>query len=100
MTALASFSGRVQGRPHVRGGVAGPDGRSVPVLCLDIVPEGGASTAPVHVRQPFPHSDWRGCEAAARRIQPGQHITVQAPIDALRLTITAAAHIITTHPEQ
>lgn len=95
----AIFTGTVVGRPDVRSLPTGQDGQVVPVLCLELLSDSGACTVPVRVQQPFPAGAWAQCRAAARRLQPGQHITVHAPIKALRLLINGAAHIQSKKPK-
>ena len=91
-TALAEFSGCITAKPIVRTRPAGPNGLDVPVLCLDIS-TGGALAAAIHIEQPFAPGAHAACEIAAKRLKQGQHITVQAPLHALRLFVGAAAHI-------
>ena len=94
----AQFTGTVVGRADVRSLPAGKDGQSVPVLCFEIAGDSGACPVPMRIQQHFPPGAWPACEAAARRIQPGQHITVAAPLTALRLFINGAVHIHSDKP--
>ena len=65
---------------------------AVPVLCLELVTD-TPLRLPVHVEQPFPAGHFAQCEAAARRLRKGQHVTVQAPVLGWRLIAANATHI-------
>ncbi|MFD1709055.1 hypothetical protein ACFSF0_00390 [Ottowia flava] len=90
----ATFHGTLVARPEVRYLPAGKDGLPVPVLCLRLRNEGLGSN-PITVQQHFKAGATRQCEAAARRLKPGQQLTVEAPLTALQLTVAGAAHIHT-----
>jgi hypothetical protein len=94
--ATTLLTGIVVGPAQVRTRPAGPGGRWVPVLCLQLQAEGACPT-PIRIEQPFTAATREQCEAAARRFRPGLHVTVEAPLSALRLTVAGAAHI---HPTQ
>jgi len=71
---------------------------AVPVLCLELVTDTPLGL-PVHVEQPFPAGHFAQCEAAARRLRKGQHVTVQAPVLGWKLLATNASHIHTDNDE-
>ena len=91
MNALAQFAGRIASTPQVRARTD-KEGHTVPVLCLELTAD-GATAAQVHVEQPFPINQFEHCRAAAHRFKPGQHVTIEAPMQALRLVVREAAHI-------
>lgn len=75
------------------------DGEHVlPVLCLDLITD-TPLRLPVHVEQPFPPGHFAQCEAAARRLRKGAHVTVQAPVLGWRLVAANATHIHTDNDE-
>ena len=98
MNALAQFTGRISTTPQVR---ARTDkrGYTVPVLCLELTADGATTAGELHVEQPFPINQFERCRAAAHRFKPGQHVTVQAPTEALCLVVREAAHIHIDKPE-
>lgn len=89
--AALALAGRVLGPARVRCRPVGTDGRSVPVLCVEMQCDGPAA-APVRVEQAFPADAWPQCEAAALRFAAGQHVRVEGPITEMRLTL-GATHI-------
>lgn len=92
ITATLRYTGTLTAPPQVRTRVSSPDGHTVPVLCLALASDGPLH-APIHVEQPFPAGEHAQCEAAARRLKPGMHLTVEAPTHAMRLVLADAAHI-------
>jgi len=91
--ATTLLTGIVVGPAQVRTRPAGPGGRDVPVLCLQLQAEGACPT-PIRIEQPFTAATREQCEAAARRFRPGLHVTVEAPLSALpahRNDVTDAA---------
>lgn len=67
---------------------------AVPVLCLELVTD-TPMRLPVHVEQPFPRGHHAQCEAAARRLKKGLHVTVQAPVVGWKLIAANATHVHT-----
>jgi hypothetical protein len=93
----AHYTGRLLRAPEVRTKVIDQEGHAVPVLCLDIESD-SPLRLPIHVEQPYPLDHHAQCQAAARRLSKGMHITVEAPMVGVRLVVGNATHIHTSQP--
>ena len=91
----AQYTGHLLRPPEVRTKVIDGEGHAVPVLCLDIESD-SPMRLPIHVEQPYPADHHAQCQAAARRLTKGMHITVEAPMVGVRLVVSNAVHI---HPQ-
>ena len=92
---MAQFSGTLTCNAEVRHLVLDAQGTTVPCIEFQLQTD-SALRLPLQVRQCFRPDQHRAAEAAARRYRKGQHVTVQAPVLDLRLTVPNAAHIHTT----
>jgi hypothetical protein len=88
---VRAFSGQLLHHAEVRTALD-EAGRTVPCIQFELASDGPAHL-PIRVQQLFPHGNTFAAEAAARRYRKGAHVTVQASVLGLRLTIPAAHHI-------
>ena len=91
-TADLEYTGTLLHAAEARSKVLDHDGRTVPVLCLDIELDNALRTL-MHIEQPFPADQHAQAKAAAHRFKKGMRITVQAPLIGVRLIATNATHI-------
>ena len=96
VTALVEYTGTLVHAAEARTAIHPGDGLTVPVLCLDIELDGGMHNR-MHVEQPFPFGHFMQAEAAAHRLKKGMRVTVQTPLQAIKLFALACAHIHTHH---
>lgn len=93
------FTGTLLEHAQVRQKAIDPEGHMVPALCLDI-----ALDCPQRNRlqaiQLFTADQQHACEAAAQRYRKGAHVTVDAPLAALRMLATRTTHIHVHQPEE
>lgn len=90
------YSGRLVRAAEARNKLIDGEGHVVPVLCLDIESD-SPMRLPIYIEQPFPLDHHAQCQAAARRLPKGTHITVEAPLVGVRLVVSNATHI---HPQK
>jgi len=96
VTGIGEYTGTLLHHAEARTAVLGSDGRSVPVLCLDLELANKLRTH-MHVEQPFAFGQHSQAQAAARRLTKGTRVTVQAPLLGTRLVVTNTTHIHTHH---
>jgi hypothetical protein len=97
----AQYTGTLIHPAEARTGLLDQQGKSVPVLCLDIELDNITHNL-LHVEQPFPDGNFSQCQAAARRLKEGARVTVTAPLVGMRLVARNATHIhvIQEHAQQ
>ncbi len=93
----AEYTGVLLHRAEARINVLDNEGRTGPVLCLDLRLENSFHNT-LHVEQPFPTDQFAQCTAAAHRLKKGMRVTVHAPLVGMRLVARNATHIH-THPD-
>lgn len=91
-TPQAVYTGTLLHQAESRTNAPDGDGHTVPVLCMDIELDSTFHNT-LHVEQPFPEVHFTQCQAAAYRLKKGMRITVQAPLDGIRLVARNATHI-------
>lgn len=87
----ARYTGILTQHAQARGTMVDGGGH-VPVLCMDVELDTSFHNI-LHVEQVFPVGHYTQCEAAARRLKKGTRVSVDAPLDSLRLVARNAAHI-------
>lgn len=85
-----AFTGTLAHDAEVRVKPVGPEGNAMHVVCMDLrdlVPNAQA----LHVE--LPHSDRAKADACAARYRKGARITVQSPLQEVRLSMPNVQHI-------
>jgi hypothetical protein len=95
---LAEYTGTLLHPAQARAAIIDHDGHTVPALCLDIELDNALRTH-MHLEQPFPPGQFDQAKAAAHRLQQGMRVTVQTPLQGLRIVASGTAHIHTHKPE-
>lgn len=96
---VSSFTGVLIAHSQVRAKACDQEGHMVPVLVMDIELECPRRNR-MRVEQPFPVNLQAACEAAAHRYRKGTRITVEVPVESLRVVASNARHIHVHQPEE
>lgn len=87
-----TYTGRLIHTAEARCDIARGTLRTVPILCLQIELDNSHHNI-LRVEQPFRSDQFAQCWMAARRLKEGMRVTVQAPLQDLRLLARNADHI-------
>lgn len=91
-TADMQISGTLVHDAELRNSVQDRAGHNLPVICLDLVATGPAALH-VRVQWPQPADGHRAAEQLIKTLKRGTTVTVQAPLQGLRL-VASHAHLV------
>lgn len=97
---LLAWSGTIVRDAQARSQAIDPQGHMVPVLIVDIRLDDAPDQNPMRLVQPFPAGQDVQCQAAARRLRKGTHITAQGPRAQVHLRQDQVLHIHVHQPEE
>ncbi|MBC7619107.1 MAG: hypothetical protein H7293_08990 [Candidatus Saccharibacteria bacterium] len=86
------YTGRLLQRAQARTALSEATGHAVPVVCFDMELDTPLKTH-MHVEQPFPEGAFAAAQAAAHRLTEGTRVTVEHPMDTVRIVGKSTTHI-------
>lgn len=86
------YTGTLLHPAEARTAICDHEGHAVPVVCFDMELDNPLKNH-MHVQQPFAPGNFAGAQAAAHRLTKGTRVTVQHPMETVRIFGTAATHI-------
>lgn len=94
---LIGFTGTLLANARACVRPADSEGHMVPVLCMEIEPDGTPGNQ-VHSEQQFQPGQQAQCEAAATRFRRGMRVQVDHPTTGLRVVLPHTQHIHVLNP--
>lgn len=91
-SAAYVYTGTLLHPAEARTAICDREGHAIPVVCFDMELDTVLKTH-MHVEQPFPPGNFAAAQAAAHRLKKGTRVTVQHPMESLRIVGNATTHI-------